>query len=673
MLGCGYGAAGWVLCMAMATMPIVAQRQKPFEVEDQGREMYHSKGQQASEWLSAGDGAGRFLHITDMHPDQYYAPGSRINDACHSQPDNVDEEMQRKRKKEKKGKKGKRKPKRAGYWGAPVSVCDAPQYLIESTLDWLAESWVTPPGQNGEPGSGFDFILWTGDTARHDIDFTHPRNAQEIFEYNRWALHLFESKFPNTPIVPNIGNNDIIPHNIMFPGPNSLTKAYKDLWAAHIPKEQHESFLDGGYFVKEVIANDLGVLSLNTLFWYDANAATRGCKKSSEPGSIQLDWMEEQLSELRNRSMQAHLIGHVPPTAGNFFSACYERYTDIVLRYQDTIVGQHFGHMNVDAMFLQEDFTIASQSGTDPAQGSRDDDQVRVQTLAGDLRKDYDLVPTKQKTNLDAYLPFFVAPSVVPTFLPTVRVWTYNNSRPLDRVAKRFAQHSRGHKTNQTVDLTSYLDDSILSVALALTGQDAAASPLSRSHRRPRHRKKHRKGHSLPRHASSDSPSRKNSYRTMLGYSQWVLDLDGHNRRYEKQHRKNDGGGLDDDDADKVHYHLEYTTYDEETLWRDYLGQTATAGHVHRPVPKALLDRELSLRKSRAPSMMSGAWRWLTDRSAPLTSRVNVPRRVRHLTDYRLPSMTVEHVLEWSRELAANDKLWTRFRARIYTESGAEE
>lgn len=110
--------------------------------------------------------------------------------------------------------------------------------------------------------------------------------------------------------------------------------------------------------------------------------------------------------------MQAQLIGHVPPTSGNYFSACYSRYTDIVLRYQDTVVGQHFGHMNIDAWFLQEDDWLVdtTNKGSSAVQPKR----YHSNALAGDLRKDYDLVPTRQKANPAAYLPFFVAPSVVP-------------------------------------------------------------------------------------------------------------------------------------------------------------------------------------------------------------------------------------------------------------------
>lgn len=44
---------------------------------------------------------GRFLHITDMHPDPYYTPRASTSKSCH-------------------GKKAKKKSKRAGFWGTPV-------------------------------------------------------------------------------------------------------------------------------------------------------------------------------------------------------------------------------------------------------------------------------------------------------------------------------------------------------------------------------------------------------------------------------------------------------------------------------------------------------------------------------------------------------------------------
>lgn len=83
---------------------------------------------------------GRFLHITDMHPDPYYTPFASTSKSCH-------------------GKKAKKKSKRAGYWGTPVvfvipypwlapqglkrlcSECDSPLRLTNFTLDFLEKNW----------------------------------------------------------------------------------------------------------------------------------------------------------------------------------------------------------------------------------------------------------------------------------------------------------------------------------------------------------------------------------------------------------------------------------------------------------------------------------------------------------------------------------------------------
>ena len=63
---------------------------------------------------------GRFLHITDIHPDKHYVSGSTIDSGCHNKP-------------ESKGKGGKRKGKDkedlAGPWGVGVR--------------WVERSWLS--------------------------------------------------------------------------------------------------------------------------------------------------------------------------------------------------------------------------------------------------------------------------------------------------------------------------------------------------------------------------------------------------------------------------------------------------------------------------------------------------------------------------------------------------
>jgi hypothetical protein len=64
---------------------------------------------------------GRFVHFTDMHPDQFYTPGSSVNDACHVS--GVADDMQLTHPLGKgKGHKKKKKKKnnQVGHWGAAV-------------------------------------------------------------------------------------------------------------------------------------------------------------------------------------------------------------------------------------------------------------------------------------------------------------------------------------------------------------------------------------------------------------------------------------------------------------------------------------------------------------------------------------------------------------------------
>lgn len=117
-----------------------------------------------------------------------------------------------------------------------------------------------------------------------------------------------------------------------------------------------------------------------------------GCKdRSSDPGAKEMDWLDVQLSEFRDRGMQVWMSGHVPPHMGHYFDNCCEfslfwlrsfrmphccaffqnvvpadwsnvldlRYGDLALRYQDTIVGHLFGHMSVSfSLFDVNNFVV---------------------------------------------------------------------------------------------------------------------------------------------------------------------------------------------------------------------------------------------------------------------------------------------------------------------------
>ncbi|KAK2626879.1 hypothetical protein QTJ16_004054 [Diplocarpon rosae] len=389
---------------------------------------------------------GRFLHISDLHPDPHYKVHSSTDEdgACH---------------------RG-RGP--AGTYGAETSDCDSPFALIDATFKWIEDNI----------RDNIDFVIWTGDSARHDNDEDIPRHADEVLETNRWIAQKFIDVFGNKddpdksltiPIVSTFGNNDILPHNILLSGPNKWLKVYTDIWNKFIPEEQRHGFERGGWYFVEVIPKKLAVFSLNTLYFFDHNAAVDGCALRSEPGYAHFEWLRIQLQFMRDRGMKAILIGHVPPARTEskqlWDESCWQKYTLWLHQYRDVVVGGLFGHMNIDHFMLQDtkqiDLVLAGGEA-DESESVRTlmDEELTIESAndyLGELRSKWaelpnpslaftdngEESPTKHKGKKrkkekslkkiggpwgERFQVTLVGPSIVPNFFPTLRVMEYNIS-----------------------------------------------------------------------------------------------------------------------------------------------------------------------------------------------------------------------------------------------------
>ncbi|KAI9686102.1 MAG: Endopolyphosphatase [Bathelium mastoideum] len=471
-----FSRGGW----SQEQRPLLFEQHHNGDIEEVGERM-----QQEGKKLN-----GRFLHITDLHPDPYYKPYSSTSgdNACHSGSG------------------------AAGYYGAETSDCDSPITLINATFDWIKRSGLA---------SEIDFIVWTGDSARHDNDESIPRNESQVISQNTLIVEKFREVFgthpssssssndPTTPdfrlpIVPTFGNNDILPHNIFLDGPNRWTRHYASLWQPFIPEEQRHAFEQVGSFYAEVIPDHLAVFSLNTLYFFAKNAGVDGCANPDEPGAQTFEWLRVRLQLLRERGMKAIITGHVPParteSKQQWDETCWQRYALWLRQYRDVVVAGLWGHMNVEHFMLQDfqqiEWEVAAAAGGD---GYRDgmmkrhrsaDDDNGVVTIAStedylkDLRKQWSKLPTppgslrreedaceallsisddaRPKWEIDNFAQqarrlsertskeeqkkrddFFekvggkwherygvslVSPSVVPNFFPTLRVFEYNTT-----------------------------------------------------------------------------------------------------------------------------------------------------------------------------------------------------------------------------------------------------
>ncbi|KAG0275291.1 Endopolyphosphatase [Linnemannia exigua] len=316
---------------------------------------------------------GQFLHITDIHPDEFYMNGGSISTSCHRNTTDEDDDMRMRRMGTRSTtsstlmRPGRTDGGYGGIYGSPYSICDSPFSLANATFDWIDRNLI----------GSLDFVVWTGDNARHDSDNERPRTQKEIEDLNRVIANKFLETFTpdkddpfeqRIPIVPSIGNNDVYPHNIMEAGPNRILQHFSDIWSAFIPESQYHTFQHGGYYTSEVVPGKITVVALNTLYFFNQNAAVDGCDEEDEPGTDQMDWLEVELESLRKRKMTAYLTGHVPPARKSYSPTCFVRYTDIALRFQDVIVGHLFGHANIDHFFLLSQATLQGGDSVDAAE-----------------------------------------------------------------------------------------------------------------------------------------------------------------------------------------------------------------------------------------------------------------------------------------------------------------
>ncbi|CAG8973522.1 hypothetical protein HYALB_00002848 [Hymenoscyphus albidus] len=493
---------------------------------------------------------GKFLHITDLHPDPHYKSHSSTgeDDACH---------------------RGKG---HAGTFGAETTDCDSPYALINSTFKWIAENIKDE----------LDFVVWTGDSARHDSDEKISRTAKEVLDTNTWVAQKFSETFSahddpqnalSIPIVSTFGNNDILPHNILLSGPNKWLKAYTGIWDKFIPEEQRHGFQRGGWYYVEVIPKKLAVFSLNTLYFFKNNAGVDGCALRSEPGFEHFEWLRIQLQFIRERGMKAILIGHVPPARTEskelWDETCWQKYILWLQQYRDVIVGGLYGHMNIDHFMLHDTKEIKLLAEETLSSDGLDrvimEDELNIQSANDyleELRQDWSDLPNPasllkdpnhgdsqkkkgKKSEKDKLLDKIggqwgerfhvtnVGPSIVPNYFPTLRIIEYNitglEETPSWADVKYFADpESVSDFIDDSHNSLDHEDDFVSMKETALESEN-----LSDDSRITKRKKKHGKKPKKPdftvplppSKSSPPGPAHSPQSLTMLGYTQYFANL----------------------------------------------------------------------------------------------------------------------------------------------------
>lgn len=183
--------------------------------------------------------------------------------------------------------------------------------------------------------------------------------------------------------------------------------------------------------------------------------------------------------------------------------------------------------MNVDMLsFIRDTDTSSASPASSPSALSPASNDRLIEPFSSSIvdgvRAMYESLPPLAKLKERDYLPVHVNPSVIPTYLPGLRVWEYNTSRGARDETVRLVRAEQDDDLASASTLSSHEGSGLLArLAVALTRgaykpHTAPGSPADDPDRPP----------PPPRHSSPHAPARRNTYLSPLAYTQYFLPLE---------------------------------------------------------------------------------------------------------------------------------------------------
>ncbi|KAJ3192211.1 Endopolyphosphatase [Irineochytrium annulatum] len=378
-----------VLALSIALGVAVAAAPEPARLDTHIRWPRPSRNRWSGRKTQRGGNAGAvgtFLHVTDVHIDPKYLNGTDPQQSCHRANSTAIEQNT------------------AGFFGTVGSACDSPTPLVDATFQFLADNSETKDA---------DFIIYTGDTARHDRDKKMPRTNDEVLSAHQTLVDYFAKTFDlaKVTVYPTFGNNDAFGHDAMGPNSTSLISNLTQIWDAYgLDLGTDPDFQNGGYYIRQIRDTPVHVISLNSFWYYDFNTLTTDCNVTGSMGAAQNEWLAGQLDGLRSQGGRAYVIQHIPPRdlAGHmlYYEHCYADYLNVTVEYADVIETHFHGHTNDDYLSVV----------TKDAGGALD-----VKVINGTAPEWYTAA-----VESEVVAAFTNGPSIIPANNPAVRVYYYD-------------------------------------------------------------------------------------------------------------------------------------------------------------------------------------------------------------------------------------------------------
>lgn len=212
-------------------------------------------------------------------------------------------------------------------------------------------------------GEAPEAILLMGDMCKHGlaVQIDSETNNWDIMKKTmREAIRVIVENFPSVPILPVLGNNDVVYHD-QAPGSNFKDEFYGQLWEimfeevaanAHIAANEtiKATWMEGGYYVYE-IDHETMVIALNGMYPFFENF------EDKDMAWQMIDWVEATL----DANPDKHFITETHVFFGNNWYHNLEQlwnltYTDLMMeilhKHQDRLIvslGAHIHHVQVMA------------------------------------------------------------------------------------------------------------------------------------------------------------------------------------------------------------------------------------------------------------------------------------------------------------------------------------
>jgi len=226
------------------------------------------------------------------------------------------------------------------------------------------------------------FIVVPGDFLAHNFrqrfdvgaaDHSSAAYREFVRKMMQFVALQFEQTFPDTPILPALGNDDAVCGNYQLqPGGPFLIDTLpivRTLVGSPWSPGSDRNWTNYGNY--SVMVRGLRIIFPNSVFFSARYRNTCGSPDAADPGTATLAWLETELVAASQAHERVWLVYHIPPGIDGFTTlrtgSCPDAivpiwrqtyaapFAALMRRYSDTIVASFAGHTHVDDFRLLDD------------------------------------------------------------------------------------------------------------------------------------------------------------------------------------------------------------------------------------------------------------------------------------------------------------------------------